>query len=142
MVMLLLAGLAGCGEDSGRVTVTGTVLIDGKPLETGIITFGGPSGAAGAGQIQAGQFSLNEGANLEGVQPGSYIVLIQSWIEERGAVREDGSFAPGESRIPLIYLDAQKSGLKAEVTADGDNKFTFELSSTAGPKVPQVKAPL
>ncbi|MBI3465340.1 MAG: hypothetical protein HY000_20120 [Planctomycetes bacterium] len=127
LVSLLL--VPGCGDNGGRVPVTGTVLFDGKPLETGHITFGGDQGAAGVGAIVNGEFSLSETANQDGVLPGKYAVLIHSWIEERGSVRADGSFSPGITRIPLTYLDPAKSGLTAEVKADEANRFLFELKS-------------
>jgi hypothetical protein len=135
-LMLLAACFIGCGDNGGRVPVTGTVLFDGRPLESGRISFGGDQGAAGVGEIVNGAFSLSETGSQDGVLPGKYIVLIHSWVEERGAVRPDGSFSPGIPRIPLIYLDAAKSGLTAEVTADGDNNFTFELKSDASTAAP------
>jgi hypothetical protein len=124
--------IAGCGDSRGRVPVTGTVLFDGKPLESGAIRFGGEQGAAGVGQIVNGSFSLSETGSQNGVLPGSYEVLISSWIEERGSVRKDGSFSPGITRIPLLYLDPAKSGLTAEVKKGQTNRFTFELKSNAG----------
>ena len=131
-VCLLVLGLcSGCGNSDGRVEVTGEVTFDGKPLEDGNITFGGPQGAAGAGKIVNGKFSLSESGDEDGVQPGSYDVLISSWFEERGSVRPDGSFSPGSTRIPLSYLDPKKSGLKAEVKSGEKNEFKFELKSDA-----------
>lgn len=127
----LLGSLLGCGNNDGRVKVTGEVTFDGKPLEEGNITFGGEKGAAGAGKIANGQFSLSESGAEPGVQPGSYEVLIGSWVEERGSVRADGSFSPGITRIPLIYLDAKKSGLKADVKSGEKNHFKFDLKSDA-----------
>ena len=130
-VCLMLTLSLGCGNNDGRVVVTGEVTFDGKPLEDGNITFGGAQGAAGAGKIVNGKFSLAESGDEEGVQPGAYDVLISSWFEERGSVREDGSFAPGKTRIPLSYVDPKKSGLKAEVKTGQKNHFTFELKSDA-----------
>ncbi len=75
-------------------------------------------------------FSLSESGAESGVQPGSYdVFLIGSWVEERGSVRADGSFSPGITRIPLLYLDPKKSGLKAEVKKGERNHFTFNLKS-------------
>jgi hypothetical protein len=133
-LILTSALAAGCGDSRGRVPVTGTVTFDGKPLESGNIRFGGDQGAAGAGSIVNGKFSLSETASQDGVLPGKYEVLIASWIEERGSVRKDGSFSPGITRIPLIYLDPAKSGLTAEVKAGESNQFTFELKSDIAEK--------
>jgi hypothetical protein len=129
--LLVLCGMliVGCGDNRGRVTVSGTVLFNGKPLESGSIRFGGDQGAAGAGQIVNGSFSLNETGSQNGVLPGKYDVLIASWVEERGSVRPDGSFSPGITRIPLLYLDPAKSGLTAEVKKGQANRFTFEVKS-------------
>jgi hypothetical protein len=121
--------MLGCGDNRGRVPVTGTVLFDGKPLESGTVRFGGDQGAAGVGQIVNGSFSLNETGSQKGVLPGKYDVLIASWVEERGSVRPDGSFSPGITRIPLLYLDPEKSGLKAEVAKGQPNRFTFDVKS-------------
>src|SRR6185369_6733970 len=95
LLALLAAAIVGCGDSRGRLPVTGTVLFDGKPLESGSIRFGGDQGAAGVGQIVNGSFSLNETGSQSGVLPGKYDVLIASWVEERGSVRPDGSFSPG-----------------------------------------------
>lgn len=119
----------GCGPGRGRVPVSGTVTFDGKPLEKGAIRFGGEQGAAGVGEIVNGRFSMSETGSQTGVLPGKYDVLISSWIEERGSVRPDGSFSPGITRIPLLYLDPAKSGLSAEVKAGQSNQFTFEVKS-------------
>jgi hypothetical protein len=54
---------------------------------------------------------------------------ITSWIEERGSVRKDGSFSPGITRIRIVYLEPEKTGLKAEVVKGQANKFTFEVKS-------------
>ena len=126
-----LAAASGCDYSRGRVPVTGTVLFDGKPLESGNIRFGGDQGAAGAGPIVNGSFALHENASQKGVLPGKYDVLIASWVEERGSVRPDGSFSPGITRIPLVYLDPAKSGLTAEVKKGQTNRFTFEVKSDA-----------
>jgi len=129
LAVLLVALIVGCGNNGGRVPVTGSVLFDGKPLETGTIRFGGDQGAAGVGPIVNGSFTLNESGSQSGVLPGKYDVLIASWIEERGSVRQDGSFSPGITRIPLLYLEPEKSGLKAEVVKGQPNKFTFDVKS-------------
>jgi hypothetical protein len=120
---------SGCGDNGGRVPVTGTVNFDGKPLEDGSVVFSGDKGAAGIGKIVNGSFSLSESGEQEGVQPGTYTVLIQSWFEELGSVLPSGGFSPGKPRIPLDYMDVKKSGLTAEVKAGQSNRFTFEIVS-------------
>src|SRR5256885_16824520 len=94
LLALSLLLVLGCSDNRGRLPVTGTVLFDGKPLESGSIRFGGDQGAAGVGQIVNGAFSLNESGSQTGVLPGKYDVLIPSWIGGRGSVRKDGSLSP------------------------------------------------
>ena len=43
-----------------------------------------------------------------------------------GAASEDGGVA--SSSLPAKYADPSKSDLKREVVAEGENKFTFELT--------------
>ncbi len=129
-VLVLL--VAGCGDNGGRVPVTGLVTFDGKPLEDGNIVFSGEQGAAGVGKIVNGSFTMSETGEETGVLPGSYSVLISSWFEELGAVQPNGSFSPGKPRIPLYYRDPKKSGLTVEVKQGEKNYFTFELSSDVG----------
>jgi len=125
---------SGCGDNSGRVPVNGVVTFDGKPLEDGSVVFSGDKGAAGVGKIVNGNFSLSESGEQTGVQPGSYTVLVQSWIEELGSVQPNGSFSPGKPRIPLSYMDVKKSGLAAEVKSGQTNQFTFDLTSKQAEK--------
>ncbi len=129
LILPLITLLVGCGDNGGRVPVTGVVTFDGKPLEDGNITFGGDQGAAGIGKIVNGSFSLSETGNETGVLPGNYTVIIGSWFEERGTVMANGAFSPGKTRIPLIYLEPDQSGLVAEVKQGTKNHFTFELTS-------------
>jgi hypothetical protein len=125
--MLVLC--SGCGDNGGRVPVTGIVTFDGKPLEDGSVVFSGDKGAAGVGKIVNGNFSMSESGDQPGVQPGTYTVLIQSWYEELGSVLPNGSFSKGKPRIPLNYMDVKKSGLQAEVKSGQSNQFTFDLAS-------------
>jgi hypothetical protein len=65
-VFLLLA-LVGCSSD-GRMPVSGAVTLDGKPLESGAITFQPVAASAGhnAGEkIENGQFRLSAAHGLE-----------------------------------------------------------------------------
>ncbi|HVJ68717.1 MAG TPA: hypothetical protein VM510_12065 [Caulifigura sp.] len=131
LLCIVLPLLPGCGNNDGRVTVTGTVLFDDKPLEAGRVIFtSNTSGSAGVGAIENGKFSLDQSASATGVKPGDYVVVIQSWIKEPGTVGPDGNFLPGnESRIPVAYMNMEKSGLSARVEAGKANDFTFKLSS-------------
>ena len=63
LLMLVICGLAvGCGGKSGpvKVTVTGKITLDGKPVPNGQVIFNDAAGAVAAdsGEIKNGQFSF------------------------------------------------------------------------------------
>ena len=62
LVLLALCLLpSGCGSGTWGTT-TGTVAVDGKPLDTGVVTFHPVSGGAAAyGQVTNGSFTLFTG---------------------------------------------------------------------------------
>ncbi len=138
-VVAALAGSSGCGsgDDLPRQAISGTVTLDGQPLDKGLIQFFPAAEmenalAAGA-MIEGGSYSIPQS---EGLVPGNYKVMISS---EGG----DMKAAPGESteagampglgplhppdRIPAKYNSA--TTLTANVTAEGPNEFKFDLKS-------------
>lgn len=129
--VLLLIGVtafSGCGNYENRVPVSGTVTFEGKPLGTGFVSFVGSEGyAVASGEIRDGRYTLSTSASRPGIDAGEYAVRVESWEEEPGAVRDDGSFAPGRSAIPKRYQDVTKSGLSAKVTPS-DRRFDFQLT--------------
>ena len=99
-LILALAAAAGCAapEDNlPRQAVSGKVTLDGKPLESGMISFA-PSGDGGAGPVSVGAV-IREGsyaiARAEGPVPGSYRVSI---LSEGGAAESAGA-APGPGEL-------------------------------------------
>ena len=72
-----LAIAAGCGEDDGigtRYPVTGNVTYNGKPVESGMITFtpdNPDAGRVATGNIRDGYYSLTTLAPDDGALPGS-----------------------------------------------------------------------
>lgn len=129
VLALFIGGLCGCGNYEGRIPVTGTVTLDGKPLGNGMISFVGPKGyAVASGEIREGRYALSESASRDGIDTGDYLVSIESWEELPGAELPDGSFSKGKSAIPERYQDPSTSGLTATVTPK-DRKFDFELTT-------------
>lgn len=131
-VLIVLAGAAagaGCSADQ-RVTSTGTVSFDGRPIEKGAIVFRpldpgvAPAGAAIAG----GRFRIAG-------RPGRQRVEIRGTrpIDEARIPRtmpRMGDAPVYEDYVPAAF-NAQ-STLEVEVTAGGPNEFTFDLKS--GPR--------
>lgn len=142
-LVLSLVGIVatGCGgaEGVGRQAVSGTVLMDGKPLDKGAINFqpheGGKHLVGSGGVIENGNYSIPA---AQGLTPGKYMVSIsapevsgpsgpvagQSAEDAMKAVATAG--APKE-RLPKKYNAATE--LMADVTQSGPNKFDFKVDS-------------
>jgi len=123
VLLMPLLMLAGCG-DSGpaKYDVTGSVTLDGQPIEQGEIRFlsADVQGAPETGQIVNGKFACRTTEGQKRV--------------EITATRE--SPTPAADGLPnyVSYIPAaynSQSTLTAEVKPDGDNTFTFKLQSQA-----------
>jgi hypothetical protein len=119
----------GCGGDSRRQGIEGTVILDGKPLAVGQITFvpqPGSSGPTAGAEIADGRFSI---APKGGTFAGAFRVEIT-------ASRLSGRKVPGPRGTPVDeivqYLPTKyntESSLTADVKAAGPNRFEFALQS-------------
>ena len=127
-VWALLPFLIGCdgGGKDGQVSATGTVTLDGQPLEKGTISFmpTGQTGTTGGGDIVKGKYSAY-------VSPGEMRVSIRAEREVPVANPtqeqiERGMTVDRESIIPAKYND--RSELKATVT-DSAREFNYDLTS-------------
>lgn len=121
LVFLAALLLAGCSSGPRMCPVSGTVTFDGKPLDDGHIYFFplDPNIASDAGKIEAGQFAFE-------AREGKVRVEIRASREVPGKRSPMGNIRK-EEYIPARYN--RESTLAAEVKANGDNAFTFELSS-------------
>ncbi|MCR9115702.1 MAG: hypothetical protein NXI22_01995 [bacterium] len=124
LILPLLAFIVGCG--SGRVApdrfqVTGTVTLDGAPLEKGTITFTSPEdqkkGILSSGEIINGKYDIQ-------VTPGKKQVKINARVVT-GPVNEMGE-EPTKEIIPAKYNS--KTTLEAEIPKAAHNA-DFELKS-------------
>ncbi|SIO23163.1 hypothetical protein SAMN05444166_3128 [Singulisphaera sp. GP187] len=131
---LLIASVAGCGGSSAdgfsRFPVEGTVTLDGKPLNTGTISFNAlQQGASASGPIADGAFRL---ADADGLSPGPYRVEIYS-------LQPTGKKVP-HADDPGMLVDATvnvvpksyniNSVLKAEIPSGGPKEpLSFPLVS-------------
>ena len=121
----------GCGAPAGpaRQPVAGTVTLDGKPLDSGTITFLPSEGGPGAfGPIQAGAFQFSA---ADGPPAGRYRVEIVA-VKPTGKQIPDpdglaGTIAEVRNTIPPRYN--ARTELEAEVKADTSNAFPFQLST-------------
>src|SRR5262245_1912691 len=122
----LLGCAAGCGSQvGGKFQVSGTVNLNGNPLDKGGIRFSAADGstvASGAMVRQGRYLSPAE----KGLPPGKYSVSINAADESAPPVIINGTPTP-PNRIPDQYN--VKTTLVADVTAEGDNVFPFDLTS-------------
>ena len=119
--VLLIASVLGCGG-SNRGAVEGTVTLDGKPIESGAITFrpvGDTKGATSGGEIKDGHYALPADA---GPMIGTNRVEISAW-------RQTGRMVPAALGDP-------HAGTKAEVVEAVAPRFnvdsTLEVEIRAG----------
>lgn len=112
---------AGCGP-SGPAThpVSGTVTFNGEPMPDGYITFipEDPTVGPEGGPIAGGKFSFR-------AREGAKKVKIEA-SRPVGPVDPVMGQARKEQYIPEKYN--RSTTLAEEVTPDGDNHFTFELT--------------
>ncbi len=128
---LTLAVAAGCDGEPRREPASGSVTLDGRPLEGANIEFRpeGGQGLAVGSIIEGGHYRL---PNPPGLAPGRHRVSITSVADAKATpdqapdldlARPKGK-KPGS--IPARY--GEGSTLQAEVTAGG-NSFDFELTT-------------
>ncbi len=131
--------LVGCGPKSSTIPVQGQVILNGKPLAGGTLTFHPVNVSAGApnhmGQgtiTPEGNYSVSTFQAGDGVMAGDYIVTIQS-IQASTAfdVFSKPANSPKGVPIPAVYSDPDHTPLKATVPdGSGPQQINFELKSS------------
>ena len=149
MALLVVFSVTGCGGSKYPPTfkTTGTVTLDGKPIEGATVSFypdGTNKPANGetdaSGQYQMSSFNKNDGATV-----GSFRVTVQKQPKvEYESTPEGTPYDPSmessepqaasdmgqsENSLPKMYADPETSGLTATVAESDSNVFNFELSS-------------
>ncbi len=124
---LVMAGLSGgCGGAPPQAQVNGTVTLDGKPLDTGVIHFfpqsdaGGPSASA---DIKNGRYQLQTG-----IGPMKVVVNANKVFGKRKMYDTPDSPVVEDIRDVLPERYNMKSELKAALTT-GPNEVNFDLKS-------------
>jgi hypothetical protein len=127
--LLAIAAVAGCGEGPAS-TVRGVVTLDGTPLDHGTVTFLPPEGGAGATATIAadGTFEARTGS-AEGLDPGDYVVTVQSRTDPVVA-SPDAEPMPGRLITPERYSSRETTTLNATINP-GSNELTLVLTSNA-----------
>jgi hypothetical protein len=126
-VAVVVLGLVGCENTGGKVAVSGTVSLNGLPVEKGTIDFLLPEATQSTAQalIDRGRYSLPA---MQGLLPGKYRVKISS-VESFDITPEEyaaGKKAPPpKERIPARYNSESQEFV--EVKESGSNRFDFNI---------------
>ena len=128
---LLAASLLGCGgSEDDLANVTGTVKMDGKPLEDASVQFVPKAGGRPSyGRTDAqGAYTLESTDTVAGAKVGMHRVRI-STLKYPGE-DEEGRPIPGRPETVPPAFHGETTTLEREVQA-GENVHDFELDSTA-----------
>ena len=148
ILLIIAALLAGCSDPyAGRMEVTGTVTLQGEPLNDGSIMFFplDQQDTPGGAPIVNGEYIIHR---QQGLKPGKYLVRLTAGDGKtiaRAGGREDKNppkeqaAAPGGStnivsmdRIPEEWNVRSKQ--QREVKANGVNRFDFDIPSATLPR--------
>jgi len=113
---------SGCGP--GVPSLSGTVTLDGRPLDSGQVTFQGANLPTAYAQIGAdGSYAAKTGAT-SGIPAGTYQIAVAAYEE----IPSKNPDTPPDRRLltPKQYQSAEKSGLSFEVM-QGSNEHNIEL---------------
>ncbi len=140
--LALVLSVMGCGgtetppELPATATFSGSITLDGKPMNRGLITFVSTTdkGLNASGAVEAdGKYSLKISVGKQekaGAVPGKYKVVISRFLKPNGEPQDPTVPAeiPGRESLPPQYSVPTVSQLKAEVPAAGGTA-DFELKS-------------
>jgi hypothetical protein len=123
--------LSGCGSDPlGRHAISGSVTLDGAPVDNGSITFQPTEQAttSSGAMIKGGKYSI---ARDQGLPVGKYRVAISAPKPGTGGDVPPGEM-PGETPPAVEMIPPEwnvNSNQTIEVKADGPFEFNFEVVS-------------
>lgn len=149
---LFIVGLAGCpgSDDIGStVPVSGKVTIDGKPLESGTVTYhaeeskGNKTKAGVTGIVKNGEYTLNTGSvtsNRSGAPPGWYKVTISTAPQMMGQATaaptdpkgfDPKTALPSSKGAPIAqkYTDVKETPLEVKVESGNNAAYNLEATS-------------
>ena len=121
LVSLCVGGCSSRPKDFPALApVTGTVTLDGQPLQKAVVMFLSEKGVAASGATDAnGRYTLLYRGSADGASPGRNTVTVTT-------LPDDPNMGVVKERIPAAYNT--KSTLTADVVA-GTNTFDFALES-------------
>jgi len=135
--VLLLTVASGCGKAKPTVAeVTGTVTLDGKPLELVHVEFWPEIGPRAFGKTdETGKFKLiTDDRTQEGCPPGRNKVAVRDMAHMKDDYIDEGGdwvdMSKGrKSRIHSKYYDAPNSPITLEVKVGEKNNFDIAVEA-------------
>ena len=104
LTTVLTAPIVGCSRGDGRLAVSGSVTLDGQPLERGSVNFRpapGNQAPSSGGTIDQGEFTL---PTAHGLKPGEYLVTIQAF-RRTGRMVDDPQMGKIEEMAPIEFQE-------------------------------------
>src|SRR5262245_1372294 len=129
----VLCLLVGCGGDSlGRFAISGTVNVDGAPLEKGSISFqpAQDQRTSSGGVVSGGKFTVPRD---KGLAAGKYLVVVNAPMQAVNGKVPTADAMPGEppppakERIPPEWNSASEHTI--ELNPKGPFVFSFDIST-------------
>jgi len=124
LVASMMFVVVGCVPPATLVPVKGVVLLDGKPLTGGVVTFQPTVGQQATSEIAPdGSFSLTRNAANDGVPPGTYRVAVLAY-DPAADVQSVENLT-----VPVKYTRCGSSGLEFTVFPGTTDPVMIHLSS-------------
>lgn len=128
-LVLLVSGLVGCGSSSDGpqlISVSGQVMLNGEPLQSGSILFKDPEGKS-----RSYFATIEDGTYQTKIETGKRRVEVSAIRSVPGKMvpnaEGNGMEPASEQYLPAEYN--KLSTLEIEVDRNGENDFDFELNS-------------
>lgn len=139
ILIFALSMSVGCGSKIELAQATGTITMDGKPLELIHIEFWSSNGPRSYAKTDSqGKFALklDDGSQRMGAVPGEHKVCLRdTWPTKDDYLDEGGAWVDmsdgKRSRIDTKYYDAIKSPLTLKVEPGKDNVFDIKVDAAA-----------
>lgn len=125
LLLTLIATASGCGDGKGAV-VKGTVMLDGKAVPNGSVTFVKSEG----GLVREGA-TITDGAFTANLPPGKYKVELngQKLVGKRKQKGFDGKMEEIDLTEEMFPENYNSKSELSEVISAGNNTIKFDLKS-------------
>lgn len=118
----------GCSQGEDLVLVSGTVTLDGSPLDDATLQLDARDGSTPVSlQIENGEFSGKATAGSKTVRFFAMRQSENSNEQSPTASSKEGMKPPHSNALPAKY--GMQSKMKLEVETEGNSGLTFELNS-------------